>query len=459
MATVQFNGLITGLDTNALINGLIKVERGSIDLLQQQKVRFQAQQGVFTTLSSRLTSLKSSAQALSLSVDFNKRAAASSDTSVLTATADSTAQIGTHNVTVDQLAKTRSVQSTSFASTTAAVTTGTLTITVGSTNTNITIDATNNTLTGLKDAINNSGAAATASIVQVSTSDYRLVVQSKNTGTANTFTLSGTLTDPGGSLNGHTEVQAARDAVFFVNTLQITRSSNTVSDVITGVTLTLLKEGNRNGLLDASPTDPLSTVTVSSDTAAIKSSIQKFVDAYNDVAKIVNDQLKLDPTTKRQGALAGDPVLRGVLSQLRAELSRTGGIGTGFKYLSDIGISFEKDGTLKVNDTKLTAALSKDPTGVSNLFLSSQNGIGKRIPDAVDDFISLVDGTLTFRQKGINTSITGTDKKITREEARIAALEKKLIDQFSSLEKLVSQFNAQGQFLSQQLGSLSSASK
>jgi flagellar hook-associated protein 2 len=456
MATIQFGGLASGINTNALIDGLLQVERRSIKLLEQQKIRFQAQQGVLATLSSKLASLKSSAQALSLSADFHKRVASSSDTTILTAVADSTASVGTYTIAVDELAKARSVQSAPFASPTATVTTGTLTITLGSTSTHITIDTTNNTLEGLKDAINNSGAAVTASIVQVSTSDYRLVIQSKNTGIANAFTLSGSLTEPGGSLDGTTEVQAARDAVFFVNSLQITRSSNVVSDVIPGVTLTLLKGSNSpNGTLDTS--DPSSTVTVSSDTAAIKSSIQKFVDAYNEVAKLVNDQLKLNPTTQKQGALAGDPVLRGVLSRLRTVISNPGGHETTFAYLSDIGIRFEKDGTLTIDDGKLTSALTNNPTEVSSLFLSSKNGLGKRVPDLVDDFISTVDGALTFRQNGIDTSITAIDKKIAREEERIAALEKRLIDQFTTLERLISQLNAQSQFLSRQLTTLTSS--
>ena len=328
--------------------------------------------------------------------------------------------------------------------------TGTLTITVGSTSTNITVDSSNNTLTGLKDAINDSGADVNASIINVSSSstpDYRLVVQSKNTGTDNAATLSGTsgliFADTG------TQVQAAADAKFSVNGLTVTRSSNTVSDVISGVTFTLLKEGDANGTVDAN--DSSSKVTVSSDTAGLKSAIQSLVDAYNTVAKLINDQFELDPDTNKQGTLAGDPVLRGVLSRLRKEFSTPGGNETSFTYLSDIGISFQRDGTLKIDDGKLTSALDSDPTGVSKLFLSSQNGIGKRIPDMVADFISSIDGTLTFRQNGITASIANIDNKIAREEGRIAAFEKRLIEQFTTLEQLVSQLNAQSNFLAQQL--------
>jgi len=198
-----------------------------------------------------------------------------------------------------------------------------------------------------------------------------------------------------------------------------------------------------------------STVTVSSDTAAIKSAIQAVVNDYNTVAKLVNDQFTLDPTTKKQGALAGDSVLRRALSRLRKELSTPGGNETTFIYLSDIGIRFEKDGSLSIDDAKLTSALDTNPTEVSKLFLSKDNGIGKRIPDVVDDFISLVDGALTFRQSGLGTSITNIDNKIEREEKRLTAMEKRLVNQFTAMEKMVSQFSMQSQFLSQQLGSLS----
>jgi len=457
VANVQFGGLITGLDVNALISGLVKAEHRSVDVLQAQKVRYQAQDGVFTALISALGNLKSSAQGLSLANDFNKRSATSNDATVLTASADSTASVGSYSIVVDRLAAAKTIRSTSFAATTATIGTGTLTITVGSTNTSVTVDGTNNTLTGLKDAINGSGAAVTATIVNVGTSasaDYRLVVQSKDTGTANAVTISGTLSGGADPFSGGGEVvQAAADALFSVNGLTVTRGSNTVSDVVTGITFTMLKAGDADGVVET--TDASAKVTVATDSASVKSSVKKLVDDYNAVNKIINDQFKLNPDTKKQGALGGDASLRGVLSWIRNEVSAVGGIGVGYKYLSDIGITFQKDGSLTVDDAKLANALEKDPTGVSNLFTIVQNGIGKRLPDAVDDFISSIDGSLTFRQKGLKTSIEQIDKKVAGEEKRIAALQERLTKQFSSLEKLVSQLKAQGDFLSQQMTALS----
>lgn len=456
MANIQFGGLITGLDTNALVAGLVKAERRSVDILQAQKVRFRAQDGVFTALISSLGSLKSSAQALSLASDLNRKSATSSDATVLTAAADSTALVRSYNIVVDRLAAAKTIRSSSFTSATAAIGTGALTSTVGGANTSVNMTGSNNTLTGLKDAINSSGAAVTASIVNVGTSaspDYRLTVQSKDTGTANAVTISGTLAGGADPFPGGGEVvQAAADALFSANGLTVTRSSNTISDVLSGVTVTLVKQGDADGVVEA--TDAAANVTVALDSAALKESIKKFAADYNAANKIVNEQFKLNPDTNRQGVLGGDASLRAVISRLRNEISATGGIGAGILYVSDIGVTFQKDGSLTVDDAKLANALAKDPTGVSNLFVLTQNGIGKRLPDVIDDYISSVDGTLTFRQKGVQASVEQIDKKVAREERRIAAVEERLTKQFSALEQLVSQLKSQGEFLSQQLGAL-----
>lgn len=459
MANIQFGGLITGLDTNALVAGLVQAERRGVTVLQSQKVRFQAQDAVFASVIGALGSLKSSAQNLSLSTDFNKRSATSSDAAVLTASASSTALAGSSLIAVDSLAKAQSVQSTSFTQTNAAIGTGTLTISLGGTSTPVVIDNSNNTLEKLRDAINDSGAAVTATIVNTSagtTADYRLVVQSDNAGTANAVAISGTLTGGADPFAGGGQiVQAATDAVFAVNGLKVSRSNNTISDVIPGVTFTLLDEGDQDGVIDA--TDPTAKISVAADNSAITEAITELVENFNAVNEIVNEQFTLDPNTNRQGSTAGDAALRGMLSRVRKELSAAGGTGAGFGYLSDIGIKFEKDGSLTLDEGKLADAFQKDPTALGNLFLAKENGIGKRLPEAVDDFISTVDGSLVFRQKGIGQSIKQIDEKIAREERRIATLEEQLVKKFTALEEIVSQLKSQGDFLTQQLSVLQNA--
>jgi flagellar hook-associated protein 2 len=300
-------------------------------------------------------------------------------------------------------------------------------------------------LSGLKDAINNSGAAVTASIVNTGTSSspsYKLIVQGKNTGTANDVTVSFAVSDGGSNpfTGGGDVVQAADDARFTVNGLSLTRSSNTVSDAIPGVTFSLLKDGGASA-----------SITVGSDTSAIKDKIKQLVDSYNAVTKVVGDQFTLNAATGRQGTLAGDAIARASVARLRTALGNASGGDGSIRSLSDIGIRFQKDGSLKLDDAKLSSALSSNPQGVQNLFLNTENGIGKRLPAVVDGLINSVSGSVTARQKGIDASIASLEKKIAKEEVRIADYEKRLRAQFTSLEKLVSQLNQQGDFLSQKL--------
>jgi flagellar hook-associated protein 2 len=223
------------------------------------------------------------------------------------------------------------------------------------------------------------------------------------------------------------------------------------------VTFTLLSEGDRDAVIGA--TDPTAKLNITADNSAITKAITELVDKFNAANDIVNEQFTLDPNTNRQGTTAGDASLRGMLSRLRKELSASGGTGAGYKYLSDVGINFEKDGSLSLDQGKLADALENDPTALANLFVSKENGIGKRLPEAVDDFISAVDGALIFRQKGIGHSIKQIDEKIAREERRIATLEEQLVKKFTALEELVSQLKSQGDFLTQQLSALQSSRK
>jgi hypothetical protein len=278
----------------------------------------------------------------------------------------------------------------------------------------------------------------------------------KETGTVNAFTVSGALAGGADPFVGGAEiVQAATDAKFAVDGLTVTRSSNTISDVISGVTFVLRNEGDQNGTIGAS--DPSSKITIGSDPSALQSSVKSLVDSYNAVNQLINNQFKVDSNTNQQGAVGGDASLKGVISRLRQELGASGGNGSGYKYLSDIGVSFQKDGSLALDNAKLAGALEKDTTSVANLFVGLQNGIGKRIPNAIDEYINAATGTLTLRQKGNAQSIKQIDDKVTRENTRIAAYQERLTQQFSALEKIVGQLKSQGDYLTQQFAALAKA--
>jgi flagellar hook-associated protein 2 len=443
LPTINFSGLATGMDTGAMIDALVKVERRPIDLLEAQVGNLEFKLSLFNDLNSKLAALKTAAGKLSTSASFFVKKASSSNDTVLSATAGSNATAGSHSITVTSLAQAATHASTGFTAPTDNIRQGTLNITVGTTTTPITIDGTNHTLNGLKDAINASGAAVTASIVQVDPTTYRLVVTGKNTGTANAVTIDETgLTTGPDPLPGFSVTQAATNAVLDVDGIVgINRSTNTVSDVITGVTLDLKS-------LSASPVQ----VAITNDNDKIKTQINDFVKAYNDVMAFIHEQTKYDSKTKSGAALIADSTVQTAQSMVRMALgtSVTGTPAT----VTDLGFTTSTDNTITVDDVKLTDALANNAAGLSALFTDAASGVSVQITASVDSLTAPASGILTARIKGTQDSIDDTEDNIAEKEDRLDQFTQALIRRFAVLESLVAQLKAQQDYLSKQLASL-----
>ncbi|HEX9443248.1 MAG TPA: flagellar filament capping protein FliD [Candidatus Binatia bacterium] len=439
---INFSGLATGIDTGAMIDALVKIEHRPIDLLQRQQAGLENKLSLFNQLKSKLATLNTAAEKLSTAAGFFVNKATSSNQDVLLATAGSNAVAGNHTVTVGSLARGTTEASANFASTTSPVRQGTLAITVGAATTNVTVDGTNNTLAGLRDAINASGAQVTASIVQIDASNYRLVVSGKNSGTANAVALDETgLTTGTDPLPGFGVTQAAQDATLTVDGIAVSRSTNSISDVIAGVTLDL-KSSSASQL----------QVTVANDTAAIKTQINDFVGAYNAVLSFIRDETKYDAENKTAAPLIGDSTLQIVQTMLRTSI---GSIVSGNPAtLADLGIKTQSDNTLLVDDAKLDSALTASPAGASNVFLDATAGVAQKIMANVDALTHFGTGILTARIDGAQNNIDDLADRITKKEANLETFQEDLTRRFAALEALVSQLKSQGQYLEQQLASL-----
>ncbi|HXG51791.1 MAG TPA: flagellar filament capping protein FliD [candidate division Zixibacteria bacterium] len=445
MATINFTGLATGLDVNGIIDALVAVERRSITLLERQKSSIQTKVDLYQQLSGKFAALETATTRLSTEADFYVKQAASSNETILVATAGSNAEAANHTVTVDTLARATTLASAPFDDTdTTTVGTGTLRITVGTTVTDIPIDSNNNTLAGLRDAINGSGADVTASIVTVdadATPSYRLVVSGKSTGLANAVTIDASGLS-GGTPLGFTVTQPAQDATLTVDGISVTRAANVVSDVIPGVTL---------DLKSAAPGTEVQ-VTVSYDIEAIEQQVNDFIAAYNDIMTFVHEQTKFDSVTRQGGPLIGDSTLRTLRRNLQSMIT-TPVAGTP-SILADIGVATEKDGTLSVDASKLENALKTDLSGVANIFLDPSDGLAQSVLDFAELATRLGDGILTARIDGAGEAIAQIDDRIAEKKDELERFEQDLIRKFTVLETLVSQINAQGNYLVQQLASL-----
>lgn len=390
--SIQSTGIGSGLDVNSLISGLIQVESQPLATLNVREASYQAKLSAYGTLNSGLASFQNSISSLTRASTFQSLTATAGDSTVLNATASSVATAGSYNVNVTKIAQAQSISSAGQVSSTASIGSGTSTTitfqfgTISGTPSNgvyppspattfaqdatlatgtVTIDSSNNSLQGIRDAINAANIGVTASIVgDGSAAPYHLVLSSAKTGANSSLkiTASGDAAlqnllnyDPEGSQN-FTEVVSAQNAALTINGIAISSASNSITSAIQGVTINATKTGT-------------STLSVAASTSAIQSSITSFVSAYNDLNSAIRTLTAYDPSTRKGGLLLGDSATQNIQNQLRSALSSAvNGLSGGFTNLSQIGITFQRDGSLAVDSTRLTNALSTNLRDVSGLF-------------------------------------------------------------------------------------------
>jgi flagellar hook-associated protein 2 len=386
-------GVGSNLDVSSIVSQLMTIEQRPRLLLDAKEAAYQAQLSAYGQLRGALSALESAVGGLADPARFEGRSASVGDSAVLSASAGAAAANATYEVAVTQLAQRQSLTTAGQASVTAPVGSGASTaltfdfgtISGGTLNAGVytgasftqngsiatrtvTIDASNNSLQGIRDAINAANVGVNASILNVGgTNPYRLVLQSAPGGSAASLrigvsgdaALAGLLAyDPAGG-QSLTQTVAAQDANLTVNGLAVTSGSNILTDAIQGVTLTLAKVGS-------------TTVTVGRDSAAAQTAAQGFVKAYNDLNTLLHDLTRFDAEKDGSGALVGDSAARTIQSQLRSALSSAlaGGNSNTLRVLSQVGMSFQKDGSLALDGGKLSQALASDPAGVARLFAS-----------------------------------------------------------------------------------------
>ncbi len=270
-------------------------------------------------------------------------------------------------------------------------------------------------------------------------SSYQSAVSALTSPSSNTITLAfeDSVASPIADPLGMTQIQAADDASFIIDgTYTITRSSNTVTDAIQGVTLNLLEVSTSAAQLD-----------VVQDTGSVTTAVNGFVNAYNTLQNTL--------AGLSSGELSGDSTLRMLQGRIRSILNSTPtGLSGTYSSLSEIGVEFQKDGTLTLDSADLSSALKDDRTAVIDLFANDDQGYAFRLNALMDDTLDS-DGLISARESGINASISTIKDGIERMETRLEIVESRLRAQFSALDLLVSNMQTTGNFLTQQLDRLS----
>jgi len=392
---ITVSGVGSGLDIESLVTQLVAAEREPTDnRLLRQDAQLTSELSAFGLFKGALASFQVGLASLNNLSTYGQRVATSGDEDVAAISASETASTGSYSLAVSQLSTNHSLASAGYSSVTDTVGEGELTLRFGTTDyappdpgpesynsftlnpdrgvATITIDSSNNTLEGVRDAINDADVGVSATIVNDG-SAFRLLLNSEQTGAENSLEISvsdsgdGNDTDAAGlsalafnaSAVNLSQTVAAQDAVFSVNGLSISSASNTVSNVLEGVDIEL------KDLTGATPIE----FSISEDTASLKSAIDGFVDGYNQFIATANSVTAFDPTSLSAAPLQGDFSVRSIASQLRQVLTNAvEGFDGPIDSLSEIGITTNTDGTLAIDSARLDTALEESFAEIAGLF-------------------------------------------------------------------------------------------
>ncbi len=443
-----FSGLASGIDTASLVDALVRIERQPIIRLETKQNDLNSISNRLNEIKNRLDSLQGFAEGLDTRPDILSSAASSNNESRLGVSATGDAALGSYEVEITSLARAERTYSdgVSARDQDGLFGSGTLSIQVGTAAAvDITVNATD-TLDDVAAAINSSDAEVSAAVIFDGT-DYRLQVAGQNTGAENaiTFTETGTtlgLDDPAN------ELVAAADAAFTIDGLAMTRSNNQITDAVAGVTLDLVAE-----------TDVGETVqiNVTRDTEGLTTSVQEFVDGFNNVVNAINSEFAFLGAARTGDSLSGDSTLRTLQSRLaNAVVDPITGLSEPYNRLQALGITLTNTGTLELDENVLTAAVADDPDAVADFFAGDQAagvvGFMERLATEIDLFTQTGDGLISTRIDGISDSISDIDDRIADMELRVEKFEEITRSKFAAMEALVSGLNAQGAQLTSILG-------
>ena len=464
-----------GLDLESLLSKQVAAESQPLTDLQTRTQALQTKVSAYGQIQSTMSSLQTSLQALTNPSTWGATTASSSDSASVAVAAGDGATAGNVSVSVSQLAASQTIASTAVSDATAAVGTGSLTIQLGQWSADnssftagtaaavtINIAAGSNSLTNIRDQINAAGAGVTASIVTDS-SGSRLVMRSNTTGVSSGFKvtasdgdgnstdasgLSALAYDPSSGVNTSALKQGAANAKAIVNGLDIESESNTLTTVVDGLTITLNK-----------PTTGVS-LTVSQDSASIKSAITGFVSAYNAMASLFATDLKYVPNSDGKsagtaGPLQGDSIVTGIQYMMRSIAGGSTSLGGAFSRLADLGLDPQKDGTLKVDDAKLNAAMA-NPTDLKSFFMGvdkttpGNSGMAQQLLTFATGALSF-DGQIATGTSGLNTRISQNNDQATELQAHIDLFSSRLRDRYNALDTQMSSLNSMASYVNQQM--------
>lgn len=456
------SGIGSGIDIDSIVASMVAAERAPKQTqLANLEKKTTTQITAVGALKGAISDFQTALGALNKPELFQARSATSSKSDLVSVTATATAGAGSYQLEVKSLASSSKVALASIPNTAEAparFTSGTFEVSLGvpgippAPNTkesfSVTIDENNNTLAGVRDAINTAGKDMSVSATIV-TDEYgsRLVLSSSKTGAGRDITVIAAGADePGltglsalnfdgtsGTGRDARVLTSAQSAELYVDGLRVISETNKIDGAIEGITLDLKSKTVAN--------EPL-TIAVAEDKAGVKKQIQTFVDSYNKLIGVINAQTKVtsvgEGKTPVTGALVGDATARTLLNTIRNELVNVQGDGA-LRALTDIGITTQKDGTLAIDSAKLDKAMASNFGELSGVF-TGDKGLASRLDAKLKPYTE-TGGILEQRNKAMTETITKIDDQKEALTRRITSLQERLYKQFNAMDLLVGQLS------------------
>jgi len=450
---ISFSGLGSGLDINSIVTQLVNAQGQP-----QQQLLANRQNSLNTTLSA-LGQLKSGLSSVQTAVDalnnidlYRTRTVTVGNSALLNATASPGTAQGLYQIEVDQLATAQKQVSAGYASASSTVGSGTLNFTTGSGSFSVNIGATDSLSTiqsNINAASGNNGVQA--SIINVDDGSggtvSKLVLTSTQTGASNAITVTaadsdGNNTDASGlsalASNNLTQVAAAQDAIIKVDGQQVTSASNTVSSVVTGLTMNLTQA--QVGV----PT----TLTVGTDNSTLTTALQNLVTQYNSYQTSYSNLTSYDTTSNTAGPLLGDATANSTNSALRSIFGANISTGSAtVQNLADIGIQIDQNGVMSLNTTKLNSSLQADPSAVRSLLTGTGTGLVAQVDKQLNPYLQF-GGTFDSRTQSINSQLSRLTQQQADLTTNLQQYQKSLLSQFTAMDSYVAQMNQSLSFLS-----------
>jgi flagellar hook-associated protein 2 len=452
MATSSLAAVGSGLDIPSLVAKLVAAEKAPAEnRINKDGTASSAKLSALSTIKSALTNLQTAMTAVSTAASTPSYKATVDSGAGFTATASSSAVAGSYSVEVVKLAERQKLTSAAYAST-ASVGDGTLTIAYGEKSLDVTIAA-DSTLSDIASAINTAanGDGVSASVVSADDGDH-LVLNAVDAGTKGALTvttsggnggLSALTYNPAGAgtaegTGGLTVTVAAADSVVRVDGFERTSSSNTVTDLVPGVSLSLTTaaEGTKYNL------------SIASDSSTMKANLTSLVSAYNAVNTVLKSSTAYNADTKTASALTGDSMARGLQQSLRNQVSNN------INGLKTLGVTISTDGVLAFSGETFDTAVAEDPAAASAMF-GSDGSFGSGMTALLKSNLASSTGTLSQRTDALNKHISDLTDQLSDLDKRMETLTTQYTARFTAMDTLVAQMQTTSNYLTQQFATTS----